>query len=257
VNVKTIAQAVVRVVNANMERAIRVISVERGFDPQQFTLFSFGGAGGLHACDLAEALRIPRVLIPRNPGVLSAWGALSMDVVKDYSQTVMKRPGDSLVATFRKLEKRAVIELKREGFNEKEIKWSRRLDVRYVGQSYELTVPFSTDDRKTLRAFHEAHHKRYGHAEPEQPVEWVTVRVCAVGPVSKPRLDRIEPGDASAKSACVDQRNGVAIYKRALLRAGNRFHGSALILEDYATIWIPAGWTAKVDAWGHVHMEHS
>ena len=255
VDIPTAARSIVRVVNANMERAIRVISVERGFDPRDFMLFSFGGAGGLHACDLAEALRIPRVMIPRNPGVLSAWGALSMDVVKDYSQTVMKRPGDSLRAAFARLEKQAAKDLKSEGYARNKITWQRRVDARYVGQSYELTVPYSVEDRKTLSAFHEAHRKRYGHAEPGQPVEWVTVRVRATGPMPRPQLDRIEKGGASAKSACIGRRNGIDIYERALLRAGNRFEGPALILEDYATTWIPKGWSAKIDIWGHVMVE--
>lgn len=265
VDIEAAAQSVLRIVNANMERAIRVISVERGYDPRSFTLLSFGGAGGLHACELAASMQVGRVLIPRHPGVLSAWGALSMDVIKDFARTVMWCKQDSRsrgpVRVYAQLEERALTALKREGYAAADVRLQRLVDMRYVGQSHELTVPLDAAmawDQQVEQAewsFHKAHRHRYGHAETDQPVQWVTVRVRAVGPTRKPRMDRIGQGGASAKRACVSRRHAVAVYDRARLRAGNRFDGPALIVEDFATTWIPKGWSAKVDAWGHVMLE--
>src|SRR5437588_5547676 len=138
------ALGVVRVANANMEAALRVVSVERGQDPRLFTLVSFGGAGGLHVCDLATALRIPCVVVPRSPGTLSALGVLLGDVVKDYSRTVMLKTGAderrAIERGFAQLEGDASTDLQREGFAASRIKLTRSVAMRYVGQSFEIDV---------------------------------------------------------------------------------------------------------------------
>ncbi len=141
------AWGVIRVANSNMERAIRTISVERGHDPRRFTLVAFGGAGPLHACELAAALQIPRVLIPPHPGVLSALGMILADVVKDYSQTVMvaagggDRQAEQVAAVLERLAERARADLLAEGLADEEMVLQPALDMRYAGQSYELTIP--------------------------------------------------------------------------------------------------------------------
>ncbi len=253
------ARAVIRIVNSNMERAIRVISVERGFDPREFTLVSFGGAGGLHACHLAEALDIPRVLIPRNPGVLSAWGALAADVVKDYSRTVMlplrAAAEKKLSNAFSQLERQAQTDLQREGFQKGKGMLFRSLDIRYAGQSYELTVPFNGRLDSAAKGFHRAHARRYGHSAPAELVEIVTARVRAVGRSEKPALGPVAGGRKDGRKAIIKKHGSLVLYGRDQLLAGNVLTGPALIIEDFATTLIPGGWQGKVDKWGNLLLQ--
>ncbi|MBI2321774.1 MAG: hydantoinase/oxoprolinase family protein, partial [Chloroflexi bacterium] len=168
------ADGIVRVANSNMDAAIRVISVQRGHDPRDFTLVAFGGAGPLHAADLAAALGIRRVLVPRYPGVLSALGLLVADVVKDYSQTAMLPAVEAtparIDALYAPLEARGWAEMRAEGFAAALIRAERWGDLRYVGQSFELRVPLRGD---FLAAFHALHERRFGHQHPDWPVELV------------------------------------------------------------------------------------
>jgi len=161
-----------------MEQAIRVISIERGFDPRRFTLVPFGGAGPMHGMALAEALGIPRVLVPRYPGVLSALGLTLADFVRDYSRTVMwllhRVTARDLESALAPLLARGLEELRDEGFDDGRIRLEPALDLRYQGQSFELTVPLTTFDPEGIaRAFHEAHERRYGYARPDAAVEVV------------------------------------------------------------------------------------
>ncbi|MDQ3012379.1 MAG: hydantoinase/oxoprolinase family protein, partial [Acidobacteriota bacterium] len=187
------AMGVVHVANANMEQALRLVSVERGYDPRRFALVSFGGAGGLHAAALAEALRIPRVLIPAYPGAFSALGVLLADVVKDYSRTMMIAiaPSQSLPREiereFAKLERQAKRDLKTEGFEPAQIELVRLLAMRYRGQSFELEI---TADDEAIANFHQAHRERYGHANEQKAIEIVSVRLRAAGVTDKPQLNR-------------------------------------------------------------------
>src|SRR5216683_3973762 len=185
------AAGVIRVVNSTMEKAIRVVSIERGYDPREFTLVAFGGAGGLHACELAASLGIPRVLVPTLPGALSAFGILASDVVKDYSRTVLwnvVRPESSselkrqLRAEFDQLEATAKRDFQTEGWK-KAIQLKRSADLRYRGQGYELNVlvhDFSI--APLVKAFHGEHQRRYGYAHPEREIEIVTLRLRGVQP---------------------------------------------------------------------------
>ena len=154
------ARGVVRVVNTNMERALRVISVERGYDPREFALLPFGGAGGLHAVELARALCIPRVIAPKSAGALSALGALASDVVKDFSRTVMllavKETDAKIERAFREMEREGRATLRREGFAETKQRHERSLAVRYQGQSFELEIKW-TRGGNIAQAFHRAH----------------------------------------------------------------------------------------------------
>lgn len=258
-NTPSAARAVLRIVNSNMERAIRVISVERGYDPREFTLVSFGGAGGLHACDLADSLRIPRVLIPCNPGVLSAWGALSADVVKDYSRTVMLpfdtvRPA-ALDMGFSPLLNRAQRDLTREGFARRNIVVARSLDLRYAGQSYELNVPMGPELQSVAEAFHAEHQKRYGHHARGEPLEIVTARVRACGHTAKPVLEPLAWRPGKARSPVLHKRRSLTVYDRALFQAEDHFEGPALVVESFATTYVPRGWAFRVDTWGNLHLK--
>ena len=163
------AAGIIRVVNATMEKAIRVVSIERGYDPREFTLVAFGGAGGLHACELAEALSIPRVIVPALPGALSAFGILVSDVVKDYSRTVLWRVADKLPIAagcereFAALRRRAEKDFRDEKWKGA-INHQRSVDVRYQGQGYELNVPYT---RYLIRDFRSEHQRRYGYNYPD------------------------------------------------------------------------------------------
>src|SRR5262245_26022041 len=191
------ALGVIRIANANMERALRLVSVERGHDPRRFTLVSFGGAGGLHAAALADSLRIPRVLIPNHPGAFSALGVLFADVVKDYSRTVMapiepsQRIPREVEKEFAAMERQAKRDLRDEGFAPSQIRLSRALAMRYRGQSFELDIVAGARlEEDVVARFHQAHRERYGHADQNRAVEVVSVRLRGVGRVEKPELKR-------------------------------------------------------------------
>jgi len=192
VNAGEAAQGMLAVVNTNMERALRHISVERGHDPRAFTLVPFGGAGGLHAVELARALQIPRVLLPFAPGALSAIGVLAADVVKEQSRTVMWQAGPDvsrkLDRVFRELEAEAHTVLKREGYPESQQRHERSLAARYKGQSFELQIKQTSGG--IAAAFHRVHRARYGYAQEKNVVEIVSARVRSLGVVEKLKTQR-------------------------------------------------------------------
>ncbi len=183
-----LAKAIIEVANSNMERAIRVVSVERGHDPRDFALLSFGGAGAQHACELAERLEIATVIVPPHAGVLSALGMLAADCLRDFSQSTLGRDAASV---FEELEARAAGEFAEEGLPD--AVFERSLDLRYRGQSYEITLPFAERDN-----FHEAHRKLYGYDHHDQDVEAVTARVKAVAPLDK--IDLAAPNETDSFS---------------------------------------------------------
>jgi N-methylhydantoinase A len=264
------ADGVIRVVNATMEKAIRVVSVERGRDPRDYALVAFGGAGGLHACALAEALGIPQVIVPALPGALSALGILASDVVKDYSRTVLWRvsgeiPHERLKQEFAALEKQAARIFKQEGWPGK-AGHEKSVDVRYRGQGYELSIPLSRD---LLKEFEREHQRRYGYIHPNREVELVTLRLRAVlktpqpgitaGPAGgTPHLGKIAPvgtgtlarpgratlGSFSRPEVLVlsnRKKLKTKIYSRDNLQRGKKYSGPAIITEYSATTVVPPG----------------
>lgn len=269
------ALGVIRVANANMEGALRLVSIERGHDPRRFTLVSFGGAGGLHAVALAAALRIPRVLIPSFPGAFSALGVLLADVVKDYSQTVMlllsdtqdarasKARGRQLAAHFAKLKREALRDLRDEGFTGRHIQLSASLAMRYSGQSFELEIPFDTASpegvAQSLTAFHRTHQERYGHADAGRAAEVVSVRLKGIGLTEKPPLPRATSLTRQRARALhhvgawlsnqTEKREEASVYERESLLPGMKLNGPALIVEYGSTTLVPAGWGAAMDEW--------
>ncbi|WP_272700932.1 hydantoinase/oxoprolinase family protein [Desulfovibrio sp. Fe33] len=257
-----LAEGVLAVANANMERAIRVISVEKGFDPREFTLFSFGGGGGMHCAELAGLLGMTRVLIPVDPGILSATGMLMADVVKDYSRTVMRPAGDfagdETEAAFAELERDGLNELAAEGVAPERVVHERFLDMRYKGQSFEIVVPFGLD---MIEAFQAMHEQRYGYRNPDKPVEVVNVRLRSLG-----RSERELPkpgamsGEGISPAARIGEQRAVfhgaeldaAVLDRTKLRPGNRFSGPAIVTEYTSTTVIPPGVEARVDPWANL-----
>ena len=257
-----LAEGVLSVANTTMERAIKVISVERGFDPREFTLFSFGGAGGLHAAYLARDLNMTQVFIPCNPGILSAAGMLMSDVIKDYSQTVMLSEGDivrdTLELHFSPLESRGREDLLEEGVDPARISLERYLDMRYQGQSYEIMVPFGTN---FTEQFHQLHEKTYGYCNRNKNVEVVNVRLRALGRPEKPEFPRMEfSGEKLAPEAFLDEREVVfdgikektRVISREHLRNGNLFDGPAILVEYSATIVVPPFASGRVDEFGNI-----
>ena len=268
INEQQAALGIIRVVNAIMERAVRSISLERGYDPRQFTLLPFGGAGPMHSCELAQELGIPRVLVPPSPGILSALGVAIADIVKDYSRTVMLRGQDisreRLNDAFATLEGQAMEDMSQEGLNTEGLLAQRSLDVRYIGQSFELTVDYPARSRGLPRAmavaFHKAHRQRFGYADPSEPLEIVNLRLKMVVPAEKPlpqpedRADE-SPREAQEGEARVVFRDGAyltPLYRRDLLHCGNRVPGPALVLQMDSTTVIPPGWVAEVDTWNNL-----
>jgi N-methylhydantoinase A len=263
---KLFAQGIVDVANAVMEKAIRVISVERGNDPRDYTLVAFGGAGALHACELADALEIPRVLVPPFPGALSALGILRADVTKDLSRTLrleIQTPdaaASELQRSFAALEKEGRKQMHAEGFSSSSIKMGRSLDIRYAGQSYELNVPFSGN---FISSFHQAHEKRFGYFDRTRRCEVVNIRVRLTGRTPKFKLPKLKSSSADSSPGLVSKSQVsfhghpqlTAIYDRALLHAGNRLPGPAVVTEYSATILIPPKWSGRVDRIGNLILE--
>jgi N-methylhydantoinase A len=206
------AQGIVDVANAVMEKAIRVISVERGHDPRDYTLVAFGGAGALHACGLAAALEIPRVLVPCFPGALSALGILRADVTKDLSRTVrlevegVPEAKPKLQRAFAALEQEGRKQMRAEGISGGAVQIHRSLDMRYAGQSYELNVPFAGG---FISAFHRAHEVRYGYFDRSRACEVVTIRARFTGRISKPNLPNLSPGGPNPAPALVSKSSAL------------------------------------------------
>ncbi len=342
-SVEELAAGIISVANATMEKALRVISVERGHDPRDFALICYGGAGGLHAADLSRALDLPVVVVPQNPGAFSALGMLLSDVARDVSQSVLmpvpaERSGSHsqsfpdrgyvpmfekptvrkalTVATtipprrdrdvtpllqgpleglvreidrrFAALNRKAFAELRSEGFNTARARVTRRLDVRYLGQSYELSVPFTAKFREH---FTHAHTRAYGHADPARPLEIVNLRLRVVIPTPKPRMQPIGlaqtlgvgsllsrrnlgPGISAAeieKNICASRSSGTkqalikkkpvwfggkphptGIYDRKRLSPRAKLRGPAVIVEYTATTVVPPDYSCEVDRSGNL-----
>lgn len=258
--VPELAEGIVRVANANMERAIRVVSIERGYDPRRFALVAFGGAGGMHACEISRRLDIGTVLVPRHAGVLSAFGMLVADMRRDYSASVLL-PSDrvtirDLAGRLAPLVARGRRELRAEGFAGRRVAIERLVDVRYVGQSFEITVPFTPAYR---RDFDRRHARLYGYANPARPIEVVAVRVTAAGITDKPRLPRarvrapITPRPAFRRPGRFAGRTTrVSFYRWPDLEPGSRGAGPAVVTGGEATVVVPPGFRFRVDGFGNV-----
>ncbi len=241
------AAAIIRVANSNMERAIRAVSVERGEDPREFPLVAFGGSGGLHACELADELGVTTVIVPRLAGALSALGMLLADRTRDYSAGALGASPRDIEARFGKLEKQARKDLRGATLQ-------RFADIRYAGQSYELTIPSGGD-------FHKEHHRVYGYSDPARATEIVTLRLRATIAVGKPVLR--EPRRAGRSTPLQTRRVHVDGKYRAIPTAPRDFspaqltRGPALITDYGSTTLVPSGWSIRRDTLGSliIHRE--
>jgi N-methylhydantoinase A len=257
------AHGVIEVVNTQMERALRIISVERGYDPRDFNLFSFGGAGGLHAVDLAVHMGIPKVIIPKYASTLSAFGMLASNVIKDYVKTVML-PGiisqEEILNKFSPLISQGELEIKGEGFQSDQIEIVCSVDLRYVGQSYELNVPFSEE---FITDFHQMHSFTYGYSYSDKAVEIVNLRVRAIGKVTPVRLSHFmtnqENNEPSPlKYMLVEMPEGTVslpVFEYQQLYPGVILVVPALIVSSDTTILIYKNDVARVDSYQNLLID--
>ena len=269
------ARGIIEISNANMVGAIRLISVQRGFDPRDFVLVAYGGAGPMHANALARELRIPKVLIPMSPGVTSALGLLVTDIKHDYVQAFIQ-PLDAVGfstanSVFHDFETKAGEVLTAEGVSGENISFARSLDMRYVGQSYELRVDAPPhdlqpgDEAQLSTAFFQAHERAYGYASAEEPIEVVNLRLTATGKIRRPALRRFEAGGENSDSAVKGERPvyfsetsdyvACRVYDRYRLLAGNRLHGPAIVEELDSTVVIHPDYHAEVDLHGNLIIQ--
>ncbi len=262
-DVERASQAVLDVAVANMERALRVVSVQRGFDPREFTLVAFGGAGPLHACALAEAVEVPKVLVPMAPGVIAALGAAGSDLTATFARSVLLPLDPSSTGALRdalaEAGREASTQLDRPGAD---IEWA--LDVRYLGQSYELTVDLdgieSDESFERARAdFHALHETRFAHQDASAPVEVVNVRAtarAATGATApEPSFEAEGAAPATVEAWFEGRAQSARLFDRASLRPGDHLDGPALVAQLDSTTVIAPGWAATVDEQGNLLLE--
>jgi N-methylhydantoinase A len=251
------ADGIVAVANEHMARALRVISVQRGEDPREFTLASFGGAGGLHVCALAEALEMTEAMVPVHAGVLSALGMLAGRPGRQLSRTLPGVLGeldaDVVEDGFSELEIEGRAFLAEERISLDSIAADRSVDLRYLGQSYTLNVPW-TDPADAANRFRLRHLERYGH-ELDAPVELVNVRLGIHGQPVPFELERV--GACVTAEPCGWSDVGgtrVAVYRREELASEQVIRGPAIVTETVATTWVASGWRCRVDPWGNLML---
>ncbi|MCB2261636.1 MAG: hydantoinase/oxoprolinase family protein [Candidatus Thiosymbion ectosymbiont of Robbea hypermnestra] len=254
------AQGILRIANEHMAQALRVISVRRGLDPRDYTLTSFGGAGGLHVCALAEALGVRRALVPIHAGVLSALGMLATPPGRLSTHTWLgrleARSDHQIQQRLEALAAEAVAALAREGLDPAGLQTAPSLDLRYLGQSYTLNLAWEGRDA-TAEAFHRLHRERYGHRL-DLPVELVNLRVRVTGAPPALTLTRTDGGAAAfpeGRATVAGCERPVPVLHRAALPNTAPLPGPALILDLESTTWLATGWTARSDTLGNLHLE--
>ncbi len=251
--IREVSEGVIKVANANMERALRVISIGRGYDPRDFALVSFGGAGGLHSCELARDMEINTVIFPKDPGVLSAMGMLMADTFRDYSLTRFLTEKQATLSkiqgSFKQLERKA-----QDDIGGGKLKFERFLDMRYKRQAHEITIPFG---KNFIRAFHKKHKKLFGYMKTESETEVVTLRLRAVSKKKKlaqPELIATKRKASFIKSTLIlsGKEINAKIYRREEFYPGFKFRGPAIVLEKTSTLFITPEYKCEVDKWGNI-----
>jgi len=269
------AAGIIRIANANMERAVRVSSAEKGYDPRDITLVAFGGAGPLHAAALATAVGIPTVLVPEQPGVFSAVGLVMADIRHDFVRTKIIRGDDindnTLSPLYAELEAEANAALERDSIGQDQRHLERSADFRYIGQAYEVNVPVLAGELDAanvlaaISAFHETHLQLYAHNHHEKPLEFVSARVAAIGRMSAPpiRSQAKKKRQAVAKECRpvyfdeLTDYTETNVYDRSELTPGTTLDGPAIVEQVDTTVLIHPGQKAEVDAQANllIHTE--
>ena len=273
-NVTEAAFGMIEIANSNMIEALRLISVQRGFDPREFVLVAFGGAGPVHANAIGHELNIPEVIAPLSPGVSSALGLLLADIKHDFVRTYIKRTSQAdlefVNQAFIEFERQGRDVLAREGISEERQSFSREVDMRYAGQSFELKIPAPAGkiDLEHLAfledAFHKSHERAYGHCAPGEPVQIVNLRVTAQGKIARPKMKRLNGSSETPlkgyRDVCFQPKDGYVptpIYDRYKLAKGTKIDGPAVVEEFDSTVVIHPGHKAKVDEFGSIHIVHA
>jgi N-methylhydantoinase A len=269
-SVPAAARGVLEVSAWNQANALRRITVKRGLDVRDFVLTTFGGSGSLLLCRLMDILGIRTVLVPPNPGNVSAFGLLTVDVKNDYVRTAVRKHADldtdETERIFADLQAEAAAALSTEGFPESEQRFGRSADLRYFGQAFEVRVPMTDgplDDKRAdevADAFHDAHHALYGYDfrdNPAQQVEWVNVRVSGIGPIRRPELPEASASGAQARTGTRPVCFGgdyveTAVYARDRLTPGVEVRGPAVVEEYGSTVPIEGGFTARLDRYANL-----
>ncbi len=263
----TMADGIVRVANARMAAAIYEVSVARGFDPRDFALLPFGGAGPLHACDVANELGIPRVIVPPVPGAFSAFGTLCSGLLKDRSMTTLRRLDAAAVTAFEQVFERLAAELRREfiaeGVDTSTFTAERQVDARYAGQSHDLTIaiPAQAGEALIRERFEHAFEREYGRLDRDKSMEIVNLRVLGHVATATPGYPALPPQQLPGAPASHRKvrAGGVqydtAVYERSALAPGQTFDGPCVVEEMSATTWIPPGWTGQVGALGELRLD--
>lgn len=264
-SVEETAASVVRIANSMMSKILRIVSVERGFDPRNFALVAFGGAGPMHACALAEELEMGEIVVPPNPGMFSALGLLTADLFHDHSRALVRRVDEivpeEIEGLFEEMEAAGRETLLREGLDSDSMSFRRQLDLRYLGQSYELSIDIPKYDRvdvlrRGVEAFHARHREIYGYGAEDEPVELVNVRVRAVGEIPQPQLRDWAPAETEAPShrdvyfEASDSWHSTPVYDRKGLAQGASIEGPAIIEQYDSTTVVYPGWRVDVDNYG-------
>ncbi len=254
------AEGVLAVADTAMERALRVISVERGYDPVDFAVVAFGGAGALHVVELTDRLGAKKAIIPPDPGLLSAYGMLASPVTREASRTVLVTTDHPEVdarldRALTELVEAATAAMAEEGVSPESLSVERWIDARYAGQSFELGVPADG----WVEAFHDAHQERYGYRRPGTALEAVTVRAVVSAPAPMVSATPLEEASAAPPLVARDVTYGgrchqAASVRRVDLRAGHELDGPLIVVEYSGTTWVPPEWTLRVDAWGSLHL---
>ena len=273
-SVDEVALGIVEIANSAMVGALRRVSVQRGYDPREFVLVAFGGAGPLHANRLAAELEMPTVLVPMSPGTTSAMGLLVTEIKHDYSVALIQRADqlDMRVANtqFQRMKSEGQAALSKEGVADESSRFVKQADMRYVGQSYELTVPLREEEmdadqlEDVLSQFHQEHERSYGFKAEDEPVEFVALRLSAIGEISKPRIRKLADGNRDASGALKGTRSvyfsedggwgECPIYNRYALRSANEIRGPAIVEEVDSTAVIHPGYRSLVDEYGNLFM---
>ena len=271
------AHGIIEIANAAMVNALRLVSVQRGLDPRDFVLVAFGGAGPLHANRLAEEIEAPVTVIPISPGATSAIGLLVTDLTHDYATSFIQRTDqadlDAIENAFRPLEEQGKNALEREGVDPQQMSLRRQLEMRYVGQSFELVIPLAESGQRmfevdeVVKRFHENHQATYGTSTTDAPVEIVNLRVTAIGRIDKPKLREISPtggavslAQKATRPVFFPEETGMIecpIYDRYALGAEMTVEGPAVVEEVDSTIVIHPGYEASVDRFGNLLLRKS
>jgi N-methylhydantoinase A len=275
-SVERIAAGILEISAWNQANALRQITVKRGLDVRDFVLATFGGSGSLLLCRLADILDLPAVVVPRDPGNLSAFGLLTVDVKNDYVRTYVTRHAaldpSTVESHFAALTAQAAQALCAEGFRDEQQRFVRTADLRYYGQAFEVRVPAGDGVEQAVAGFHDAHERLYGYCfrdRPEQQVEWVNLRVTGVGPIRRPALSKLSTrdGDPAGRARTGTREvifgdgdgdgdggpaGAAAIYRRDALAPGDTIHGPAVVEEYGSTVPLHPGFAARVDDLGNL-----